>query len=316
MSRHFNLKKKTSSLKTSGWKRLLYDPRVIIVLGIICLCPLLIGVSNQFGDKLLNEQRFQVDQNSFEINPPPAMVPEDILSRVWFAAKLPEQFTILEPGLAKKLGEAFEASPWVSRVKHLELQADSVIKVELEYRVPVALVKSSQGYFPIDRDGVLLPPADFSADDLLRYPLIVSPTSNPIGSAGTHWGDLSIWGAARLAELLTPEHNMDANWNKYKLASIQFSGEVNLLNATQDQIRQITYRLVTTQGSEFIWGIAPEIPDPTEPNAQTKLKRLAMYFQNIGETSQGQRPVEIDLRRWKNIARRPLPDSPEKTELR
>ena len=309
------LKKKINASSPKGWKRLLFDPRVLTLLGLLCFLPLVVSVAGKFGSSLLEEKRFQVTRDSFQINEAPEGVPNDILARVWREANLPEEFSILEPGLSKKLGEAFEQSPWIAKVKHLELKPASVVKVELEYRVPVALVKSAHGYFPIDRDGVLLPPADFSAADLARYPLIVSPRSNPQGPAGTHWGDLSIWGAARLAEILTPDHQLKTYWKKYDLASIQFSGEVNLLNASPDQLRRVTYRLVTKKGSEIIWGIAPEIPDPAEPDAKTKLKRLALYFQNIGGTTAGQKPVEIDLRRWKNIARRPLPVSTERTTL-
>ncbi len=309
------MKKKKETALPHGWKRLLFDPRSLTLMGLLCFIPLIITLLGQFGNSLLEEERFQVTRDSFQINEPPEGVPDDILSRTWRKTKWPEQFSILEPGLSRKLGKAFEQSPWVAKVKRLELKPPSIVEVELEYREPVALVKCAHGYFPIDRDGVLLPPADFSAADLARYPLIVSPRSNPQGPAGTHWGDLSIWGAARLAELLTPDHQLNTYWKKYDLASIQFSGEVDLLNASPDQLRRITYRLVTRKGSEIIWGIAPEIPDPAEPDAETKLKRLALYFQHIGGTSAGQKPVEIDLRRWKNIARRPLPESTDRATL-
>ncbi len=316
MSSSGKSKKRKEFSPANGWKRLLLDPRVLTLLGLLCLVPMLISLVGKFEGRLRDDRRFQVGPESVRINESPEGVPNDILARVWREAKLPDQFSILEPGLSKKLGEAFEQSPWVAKVKRLELKPAAVIEVELEYRVPVALVKCAQGYFPIDRDGVLLPPIDFSASDLKRYPLILSPRSSPQGPAGTHWGDLSIWGAARLAEILTPDHRMDTYWNKYGLANIQFSGEVNLLNASAEQLRRVTYRLVTKQGSEIIWGVAPEIPDPAEPDAETKLKRMALYFQNIGESAAGQKPVEIDLRRWKNIARRPLSEPTERTTLK
>ena len=96
-------------------------------------------------------------------------------------------------------------------------------------------------------------------------------------------------------------------WDRYQFVKIQVDGQAAAQAQTVEELHQVAYRLITKKGSEVIWGVAPEVPDPTEPNAETKMKRLEMYLRDFGGLQTAQGPVEIDLRRWKDIARRSLP---------
>ncbi len=294
--------------RKSGWRAVLFRPRVVLILLIVGGVPLLRHFSEKADVRLAQQAEYQIERSAIVLGDRPEYVPEELLERTWERAGLPERFSVLEPGLAARIGKAFEESPWVRSVKRVQLRYPTVVEIELEYRRPVALVRSIEGYYPVDRDGILLPPADFSPAQLPGYPIIENVRSLPSGPAGTHWGDLAVWGAARLVDLLTPEGDTGKYWKKYDLARVRVFGAADLETSTLEHLQQISYRLVTHGGSEIIWGIAPGVDDPTEPNAETKLKRLGLYDRDVGglNSDQGQGPVEIDLRRWKDIARRPL----------
>lgn len=292
----------------------LYDPRVILLLGVCCAAPFLMNLLKRSGTNFAELPQYQVDRASIQLKNPPEYLPDDLLERTWQRASLPAQFSLLEPGLAERIGKAFEEYPWVRQVEQIRLSYPNQIEINLEYRAPAALVKLRQGYYPVDRDGVLLPPMDFSATQLPLYPVIEGISSPPRGSSGVHWGDLAVWGAAQLAEqFMTISDDQESLWHRYKFAAIQVSGSGEQRITTTEELQRIEYRLVTEQGSEVIWGVAPAVPDPTEPNAETKLKRLAMYLRDFGGLHSAQGPMEIDLRRWKEIARRPLPTPETRT---
>lgn len=289
-----------------GWRSVLFQPKVITIIVVLSVLPLLQSLSRKSEQKLTTLPTYQVVRAAIALPDRPDYIPADLLDRIWQRAELPERFSILEPGLAEKLGRAFEQSPWVREVKRIQLAYPTTIEIELEYRRPVALVRSAEGFYPIDRDGILLPPSDFSAAQLPRYPIVENVRTLPRGPAGVHWGDLAVWGAARLVDLLVPEGDTAKYWKKYDLASVRVYGEADLETSSIDHLHQISYRLITRGGSEVIWGIAPGVTDPTEPNAETKLQRLNLYYRDFGGLQSEQGPVEIDLRRWKDIARRPL----------
>jgi len=300
--------------RSGGWRSVLLQPKIIVALLIGCSIPMIRNMSQNSERTLLDKPEYQVERAAITLMERPDFVPENFLERTWENSELPEQFSILEPDLASQIGQSFEDSPWVRKVAQVKLSHPRDIEVDLEFRRPVALVRSAEGYYPIDRDGVLLPPTDFSAAQLPLYPVIENVQTLPQGPAGTHWGDLAVWGAARLIDLLIPEGDREKYWTRYELARVRVYGKADLRHAEAEDMQDISYRLITLAGSEVIWGVAPDVTDPTEPDAETKLERLSMYHRDFGGLHSEQGPIEIDLRRWKDIARRPL-DLPQSESL-
>ena len=69
--------------------------------------------------------------------------------------------SILDDELVQKIQTAFSLHPWVANVTHVTKRHPAHVDVELEYRKPVAMVEvhenGSDGLYPVDTDGVLLP---------------------------------------------------------------------------------------------------------------------------------------------------------------
>ena len=227
---------------------------------------------------------------------PPYWVPAGFVDQVIAKAGLPETVSLVDEQLTKVIGAAFRLHPWVEKVVRVTKALPAQVDVELVYRAPVAMIQGKQGVYPIDAQGILLPPGDFSTADALRYPLIVNVNSLPQGQPGEIWGDAVAEGAAQLAAVLTPR------WKEFKLASIECPSRTQAESSVDGGV----YYLYTTGGSKITWGRAPGAVHPGELSAEIKIGRMEDLVTRFGGFDQPNGPYRIDIRPWQEITVKPL----------
>jgi hypothetical protein len=240
-----------------------------------------------------DEYRFRTA--SIRITPPPAWIPGDFIGQAMKRGGLPDEVSLLDAELTAQVAAAFAAHPWVAEVVSVR-KSSAGLDVELRYRKPAALVQVKAGLYPIDANGVLLPPEDFAAGDVSQYPVIQNVQSVPTGPAGGDWGDEAISGAARLAEALAP------HWKQFGLQSIR----VPTLTTATVSADALVYDLLTTGGTRIVWGRAPGSGHPGELSTEQKIGRLQQYLADFQSFEHPRGPYEIDIRHWQEITRRPL----------
>lgn len=294
---------KAAEARPRKWTRFLAKPSTMLVLATLCITPVAIGLYYREVQKLGVQPERQLTPEKVIVLDRPDWVPAGIAEDVFKLAELEPETSVFSSGLAEKLATAFAKHPWIASVERVELRGPAEAIVTANFRKPVAMVRTERGAYPIDRDGVLLPPKDFTAIDVHRFPVIVNPPILPQGPAGTFWGDISIAGAARLAEVLVPDGDKQPYWDKYDLASISLPEKTT----GKWSIENIEYRLRTTGGSEVVWGLAPGLDSPREPSTEIKLKRMQKHYVDFGGFDGQQGPYEVDIRKWKEIVRRPIP---------
>lgn len=232
-----------------------------------------------------------------QLSPPPSgAVPSDLLRQVQRQRDFVDEVSILDPHLAKHIGQAVHQHPWIAAVREVRLSFPPQVIVVVEYRQPAALVSLPAGSYPIDADGVLLPPADFSTADQQRYPIIRNVQSVPSGPAGVSWGDPTVLAAARLADALRAE------WADLQLTAI-IAPRPSKADIDPAELR---FELATRGGSKIVWGRAPGSGHPGELTAAQKIGRLRKYLDEFGRYDQPRGPYEIDIQHWQEISRRPL----------
>lgn len=112
------------------------------------------------------------------------------------------------------LVRVFDAHPAIHKTHRVEKMAGGVL-VTVEYRMPVAMVQipvvndagqTNVGFFPIDKESVLLDASNFSPADVRQFILIRASGDSPFtsGNEGHPFGDPRIEEAARLCSLLAP----------------------------------------------------------------------------------------------------------------
>lgn len=238
---------------------------------------------------------YRIRTSDIQVTQMPHWVPQDLVEQVAKLANLPEEMSILDDDLTRDIYEAFGLHPWVEEVVSVRKLVPAAVHVALNYRRPVAMVVVSNGMYPVDRRGIVLPTADFSVASTRLYPRIEGVRSTPQASAGSEWGDSAVQGAARLADELA------AHWKKLKLSAIVCPQPGTDPNQTAGM-----YVLRSAGGSRIIWGRAPGSDHPGELATDKKISRLVKYSTEFGDFDRPHGPYEIDIRHWQEISRKPL----------
>ncbi|MDA0835388.1 MAG: hypothetical protein O2955_20650 [Planctomycetota bacterium] len=256
--------------------------------------------------KSLPEYRLDADQ--IVILNRPEWVPVHIIDEVLADLQLPEETTILDEHLADDVALAFHRHPWVEEVVAVRKSYPNTIEAELIFRRPIALVRVAQGVYPIDVNGTLLPPGDFSPATIGNYLQIEGIVSIPGGRPGSNWGDLAVVGAARVAAVLHEK------WKEWQITAIRASRPTK----AQMSLEEFVYELRGADGSIIVWGRAPGSKNPGELTTEQKLGRLEKYVHDYGQfdPAAAQPTWRIDLRDWKAISRTQMTELPRKSPVR
>lgn len=241
--------------------------------------------------KLATDPAYQIGTAEIHISPAPRPVPEDLVERIVAKTEADAEMSLLDPTLLPRLAAGFEQSPWVRRVVRLTKELPAWVNVELEYRLPIAVVESSEGLVPLGDDAIVLPIEDLSEGEWKRYPRLKGIVAAPPEAAGEIWEEPTIQAALEIARVLVPA------WEELDLLAIRRIDRRGG-NAPAELLQ---FGLETGSGSVVIWGAPPGKAPLGEPTAPEKLRRLRDCLAASGS------PLEIDLRPWDNPVRRPLP---------
>jgi hypothetical protein len=303
--------KKKPKKEESTWNvqvgRWLYRPPVLILMAMICSAPIVYGYISKYLPEIGNLQQYQITADQIVVEHAPDYLPSSFTSDVIEHAGLKFPLSLWEPKLAEKLAQSAKAHPWTDKVNKITVSPHAGIRLDLVFRIPVALVKTNSGYYPVDRDGTLLPPRDFNPELISSYPLISNVMTIPQGPEGTNWGDLSVTGAARLAEFMTPNGDLNKYWKTLGFQEIM----IPRLDHAVIEIADVEYRLKTRGGSEILWGLSPGVKTTQQPTAEQKLLKLLKYYEDFGSFEAPRGPYEIDFRHWTETYRRPLINAQE-----
>ncbi len=211
----------------------------------------------KFGDQILAHQSYRLNPEQIEYTPQPDWVQLNLREEVVKLGGF-ERLDLHQPDLTLRVADAFGLHPWVRKVKRVSKHYPAKIRVEIEYRRPVAMVVVLTGLQPIDAEGVWLLPEGFTPEHAQTYPRIFVGDTSPSGPPGSPWGDPSIVGAAQLAATLSEF------WADLKLYQIELSD-----NPAQT-ISAADFDLVDRDGSFRVhWGRAPGQELAGEPSPAT-----------------------------------------------
>ncbi len=245
------------------------------------------------------EYQYSLSETQFDL--PEKWVPSNILQQVIEASKLPATVSILDPKLCENLAESWKSNPWVKQVNSVQITPDRQVKVDVEFRQPLAFVQVPRGLYPIDTQGVLLPPADFQLDDTSKLPHIKGILTQPAGRTGEPWGDPAVEAAAKLLTLLTTPQQSDSYWNRFGFRVLVATSP----SPERTRLDQLVFEIETKGGNRVLWGKAPGL-DQLEPTASVKLARLQDYVTRFGGLDANPTPQKIDIRLFDGISLQPL----------
>lgn len=248
---------------------------------------LMVAGWNHYADQFAAREEFLLSPREIMISAPPAWIQSDVLIDAVQKADLPDQLDLRDRELTNKVASAISAHPWVRSVNKVVKQYPAKVLVEVEYRRPVAMVEVEfvdegavrRGLIPVDVEGTVLPPGDFSriqAND--RYPRIQIDLKRPMVEAGMKWDNPRVAEAALIAAELLP------HWSDLKLNRIILKGDSGQ-----------HYELELTDQTRIIWGSPPGKELPQETIAQHKVQVMLQKAAESALSSHEAQP-SLDLR--------------------
>lgn len=230
-----------------------------------------------------------------EVNSPPHdWIPPTLAEDVLQDSTLPRKVSLLKPNLCRDVALAWGRSPWIREVKNVRVTNRPGLQIAVEYRVPAAFIETPRGLYPVDREGVLLPPRDFAIADADRLPHVRNIASAP-RAVGRSWGERVVPYAARLAEVLAPGREMETFWRRYQLQAIVAPS----VPEGAEEVATLVFELETSSGNRIVWGQPPGL-DGLEQTPDQKLARLE-YLSQTGALESPGGPYRIDIRPFEDI---------------
>ncbi|HQX49310.1 MAG TPA: hypothetical protein PLR25_05355 [Planctomycetaceae bacterium] len=294
----------------SSW---FFRPRQLMIAAAIAMTIIMIPVVARKLPVLGDRAEYQVSADQITISAPPPWIPADLAEQVLDRAGIRANQSLLDPTLSERMAAAFYTHPWIQEVRSVRKAFPARIHVDVVYREPAAMVKGVDGYYPIDRKGILLPARDFCDADIDRYPVIERVASVPMGKLGESWGDPAVSGAAELAVTLNAKRDgKDSWWKELELSAILMPRRVALV----EDADELEFELRTKGGSEILWGRGPNSRHPGELATAQKLQRLSEYHRDYGGFDDAHGPYQIDIRPWQGIDRSILAREMRETTMR
>lgn len=267
--------------------------RALVILAMVVAVPVgAIYAWQRWGDRIAKGPEYLLRPENIEITvEQPDWIKSDVRAEAVRDGSLGD-LSILDKQLTVKVAQAFAMHSWVEQVTRVSKHYPARVVVELTYRKPVAMVevwtpKNGDGLLPIDINGVLLPPSDFTAEQTRDYLRISVPNAAPAGPVGTAWGDSRVAGAARIAAVF------EGRWKALGLYRITARQADPISNSSPPS----TYELLTKNGVRVIWGKPPAADSAVEAKAAlAKVAKLAEYVESNGSLESMTEATEIDLR--------------------
>ncbi|MBL8810217.1 MAG: hypothetical protein JNM43_08575 [Planctomycetaceae bacterium] len=290
----------------------LFRPLPLCVLAGMSLFAVMAPAIRRTIPDLSDRPEYQLSLEKMAITPAPAWIPQDIVEQVFDRAELSARQSLQDDQLTERVAAAFHTHPWIERVVSVRKSWPPRLQVDVIYREPVAMVRGVDGFYPIDRNGILLPSQDFSPADVERYPVIERVASVPLGKLGEAWGDPAVTEAAQIASVLLEKKEGRSWWQRLELAGIQVPRHVAMLGDADE----MEFQLRTQGGSEILWGRSPTSNHPGELTVAQKLQRLEDFQSHYGGLDDEHGPYQIDIRPWQGIQRGLIAREPQKNSLR
>ena len=147
------------------------------------------------GPQVTQGPEYLLEPDQIEITPPPPWIRSDVRGETVRDGGL-SGLSILDRELTVKIARAFGLHTWVEEVRRVRKEHPARVVVELAYRRPVAMVEVTMndrpGLLPVDVNGVLLPPGDFSAEQARDYLRVSLADATPAGPAPSG-RDYAMW---------------------------------------------------------------------------------------------------------------------------
>lgn len=164
----------------------------------------------------------------------------EFLENLATSAQLLPEDNAYTPYLAERVGSNLLLSPWIASVRRVAVQSTGLVRVDAEFRKPVALIHKGATAHLVDRHGVRLPwELPVERVDPAEW-LVITGVRCGLPLEGQAFSGEDVSAAIRLAEYLLDAEQQGALLCRDKIRAIDMSqfdrklGRIRLLTTTPD----------------------------------------------------------------------------------
>lgn len=219
----------------------------------------------------------QVDARTLVPKALPSWATERMCRELACLPGIPARFSIMEPGICRRVAGAFEANPWVEEVISVRKVQPNRITVQMRLRRPVAAVRVRRQYYMVDAEGRRLTPAiDTWPEASADLPVILASTYKP-PKLGEQWDSEGVKaGAAVARHLLYSRERIGA-----RFVAIDVTNIGGRRNRYESDIV-----LITRKGTRVKWGRSPLLVNPPgELTPAQKISKMILFEKKRGPLS-------------------------------
>ena len=277
MSKHDT---KSPSRHSGSIFALIWSWRALLSAGVIVFGAIFAGrvAWEQYREGFVRNEDSLLTADRIEVIGIPPWITTDLKWQALRNASLDMPLPLDAPDLERQLARAFDMHPWVSQVEQVETSHPAAAVIRVICREPVAMVRVEGGLLAVDRETILLPSDDFTAESAATYPVVGGVSTSPRGPVGSPWGDPAVSEAVSLITTLAPEADT--------------FGLVECRRVSKENAAGYWWELVGSDHLVVLFGSAPGKANPGEPSAAEKIARLGELTQRH---AQGERIDDTDL---------------------
>lgn len=241
---------------------LIWKWRALLSAGVIVFGAIFAGrvAWEQLGEAVVRDEDSLLTADRIEVIGIPPWITTDLKWQALRNASLDMPLPLDAPDLERRLARAFDMHPWVSQVEHVDTSHPAAAVIRVICREPVAMVRVEGGLLAVDRETILLPSDDFTAESAAKYPVVDGVSTSPRGPVGSPWGDPTVSEAVSLITTLKPEADT--------------FGLVECRPVSKESGVGNWWELVGSDQIVVLFGSAPGKASPGEPSAAHKIARF------------------------------------------
>ncbi len=234
-----------------------------------------------YGAEHLDKVLYSLRPENIEITQQPEWIRSDVAKEVFQTHDL-GTVSLLDPQSNAFIARAFESNPWIKSTTRVSKSQGGKVQIDVVYRQPVAMVylrykcveegveKICEGFYPVDKDAIILPTDSFTEADASDYIVILANGAESTGEfAGTEFGDPAVKVAVELCAILA------AGREQYGLKTVQVERDYASTGSSPWKLT-----IYAKDGRKIIWGRPPSHELHGEPPAKDKITRMADWLKN------------------------------------
>lgn len=232
-----------------------------------------------YGAEHLDQALYSLRAENLQATKQPVWIRVDVAKEVFDDNRL-NNVSLLDPQSNAYIARAFETHPWVKSTTRVSKEYGGLVRVDLVYRQPIAMVYlryqyekdgqklTEEGFYPVDKDAIILPTKDnFTREDVKDYLVIDAKGASSGEEAGKEFGDPAVKVAAKLCALLSTSRE------KYGLRTVVVQRDYAAAGTSPWRLT-----VLTRDGRKIIWGRPPAQEMHGEPSARDKIERMASWL--------------------------------------